>query len=187
MKKLERLIHHWKYPYLSVLLLSIVITVYLMGDPGFKSWVYHLGNIGYLGVLIAGLLFTSSFTVPISIGLIAVLSEVINPVTLALVGALGSAVGDYILFRLIKDRLGQEVIDIVGKKETKHISHFLRLRYIAWSLPIIGALAIASPLPDEVGISLLGISKISTWKFLLISYVSNAFGILAIASVARVI
>lgn len=187
MKNIERLIHHWKYPYLTVVLVSIGIAVYLAGNEGFKNWVYQLGNTGYLGVLFGGLLFTSSFTVPISIVAIGILAENLNPINLALVGAIGSAIGDYLVFRLIKDHLGEEVEGLLGKKELNHINHFLKIRYIAWSLPIVGALVIASPLPDEVGISLLGISRVSTWKFLLISYISNAFGILAIASVAKVL
>jgi hypothetical protein len=187
MKPIERLIHHWRYPYLSVLLISVLITFYLASSEDFKNWVYQIGNIGYLGALLAGLLFTSSFTLSISIVVIAILAENLNPITLALVGGVGSAAGDYLLLRFIRDNLSGEVKRLVGDKETKHILHFLRLRYISWSLPIVGALVIASPLPDEIGIGLLGISRISVWKFLLISYFSNAFGILAIASVARVL
>lgn len=186
MNKLERLFHHWKYPYLSILLLGVLVTIYLVNNSVFRQWVDHLGTFGYVGSLVAGLMFTSSLTVSISIGIIAILAEKLNPLTLALVGGLGAMLGDYLLFRFIKDKLGTEVEELVGRKETNHLAHFLKLRYIAWSLPIIGGLVIASPLPDEVGIGLLGISKVSTWKLLLISYISNAFGILAVASVAKV-
>lgn len=59
---------------------------------------------------------------------------------------------------------------------TAYIQTVLRSRYIAWMLPIIGVFIIASPLSDEMGVSL----------FILISYLSNAVGILMIASVAKV-
>jgi len=38
----------------------------------------------------------------------------------------------------------------------------LYLKYLSWSLPVIGAVIIASPFPDELGISLMGFSKMKT-------------------------
>ena len=76
---------------------------------------------------------------------------------------------------------------LFGRDNTSYVRSLLRSRYIAWTLPIIGVFILASPLPDELGVSLLGISKISEAKFIFISYVSNAVGILMIASVARVL
>jgi hypothetical protein len=54
-------------------------------------------------------------------------------------------------------------------------------------LPVIGAIIIASPLPDEVGISLMGLSKISTPKFIFISYILNSIGLFLIISASVVI
>jgi len=177
----------FKYPYLTLLILSTLMAVYLSTNVVFKSWMLHLGQLEYLGAYFAGMIFVSSFTVPISIALIIILASDVHPILLALIGGVGALTGDLILFRYFKDHLGEELSLLFGKSGTRYIKSVIKSKYISWTLPIIGAFIIASPLPDELGISLLGLSKISDTKFALISYLSNFFGILAIASVAQVI
>lgn len=178
---------HWKYPYLSLIILSTMLAVYLLGNETFKSWLLHLGSLEYLGAYFAGLLFVSSFTFPISVVLIVLLAADIHPLALALIGGVGALTGDVILFKYVKDHISDELALLFGREGTSYVKSVVKSKYIAWTLPILGALIIASPLPDELGISLLGLSKISETKFILISYFSNVFGILAIASVAKVL
>jgi hypothetical protein len=52
-------------------------------------------------------------------------------------------------------------------------------------LPLLGGLAIASPLPDEIGVPLLGLARISTPRFLTIVYGLHFAGIYAIGLAAR--
>ena len=54
-------------------------------------------------------------------------------------------------------------------------------------LPIIGAIIIASPFPDEIGVSLMGLSKLSTPKFIFISYILNSIGLFLIVSASVII
>ena len=49
--------------------------------------------------------------------------------------------------------------------------------FMKWLSPIIGALIIASPLPDEFGITLLGLSKLKIMVLLPIALVMNMLGI----------
>lgn len=177
----------WEYPYLTAVLISIFIAIFLGSSETFKSWLLHLGSLEYIGALIAGSLFVSSFTAAISIVVIAIMTENINPMALALIGGVGAVMGDYLVFKLIRSHLQDELAMLFGKEGTNYVKHVLKSKYISWTLPIIGAFIIASPLPDELGVSLLGMSKMSDAKFILISYISNAIGILMIASVATVI
>jgi hypothetical protein len=177
----------WKYPYLTIIVISIFIAIFLASSETFKGWLLHLGSLEYIGALIAGALFVSSFTTAISIVVIAVMTENINPMALALIGGVGAAMGDYLVFRLVKSHLSDELAMLFGKEGTLYVKHVLRSHYIAWTLPILGAFIIVSPLPDELGVSLLGMSNMSEAKFILISYISNVVGILMIASVAKVI
>ncbi|MFH1072739.1 MAG: hypothetical protein V1743_04895, partial [Nanoarchaeota archaeon] len=51
-------------------------------------------------------------------------------------------------------------------------------------IPVIGGFIIASPLPDEIGISLFAAStKISTRVFSIMSYVLNTIGIFIILAI----
>ena len=177
----------WKYPYLTAVLISILIAIILLQNQAFKDWLLNLGSLEYIGALVAGALFVSSFTVAISTVVIAIMTENIHPLALALIGGVGAVMGDYLVFKLVRSHLQDELAMLFGKQETSHIKHLLHSKYISWTLPIIGVLIIASPLPDELGVSLLGISKMSDAKFILISYISNSVGILMIASVAKVI
>jgi hypothetical protein len=49
---------------------------------------------------------------------------------------------------------------------------------------VFGAVIIASPLPDEAGVSLLSLSKLKNWQFILLSFVLNATGIFIIVTLA---
>lgn len=177
----------WKYPYLTAVLISILIAIILGQNQAFRNWLLHLGSLEYLGALFVGMLFVSSFTVAISVVVIGIMAQNISPMALGLIGGVGAVMGDYLVFKLVRSHLKEELALLFGKQGTSYIKAVLRSKYIAWTLPIIGIAIIASPLPDELGVSLLGISKMSEARFILISYLSNAIGILMIASVAKVI
>ena len=176
-----------KYPYLTTILVSVFVAIFLARSETFQSWILSLGSLEYIGALVAGTLFVSSITVPISIVVIGIMAENINPMALGLIGGVGAVMGDYLIFRLVRSNIQQELSLLFGKETTSHVKAVLHSKYISWTLPLIGAFVIASPLPDELGVSLLGISKMSEARFILISYVSNAVGILMVASVAKVL
>lgn len=172
---------------MSAVLISVLVAIILGQNEIFKSWLLNLGSLEYIGALFAGMLFVSSFTVAISTVVIAIMTQNLHPMAIALIGGVGAVMGDYLIFKLVRSHLQQELAMLFGKQETSHIKALLHSKYIAWTLPVIGVFIIASPLPDELGVSLLGISKMSEARFILISYLSNAVGILMIASVAKVL
>ena len=51
--------------------------------------------------------------------------------------------------------------------------------------PLLGVLIIASPLPDEIGLALLGFSRAKTFQILPIAFIMNFIGIYAIAVIAH--
>lgn len=177
----------WKYPYLTGVLISVLVAIILAQNETFKSWLLNLGSLEYIGTLFAGILFVSSFTVSISIVVIGIMTENIHPMALGLIGGVGAVMGDYLIFKLVRSNIQNELVILFGKEATSHVKALIHSKYIAWTLPILGVFILASPLPDELGVSLLGISKMSEARFILISYLSNTVGILMIASVARVI
>lgn len=177
----------WKYPYLTAILISVLVAIVLSQNETFKNWLLNLGSLEYIGALLAGMIFVSSFTAAISIVVIGIMAQNINPIALGLIGGVGAVIGDYLIFKLVRSHLQDELSMLFGKEGTSYVKTVLRSRYIAWMLPLLGVAIIASPLPDELGVSLLGIAQISEARFILISYISNAVGILMIASVAKVL
>src|SRR3989344_8716951 len=173
---------------LTLLLLSILFALFLSRHEAFHTFLLHLGNFGYVGVFIAGILFVSTFTVATGAIIILVLAETLSPIEIGIIAGLGAVVGDFTIFRLIKDSLTQELESIYDHIDGDH--HFkkvLHSKYFSWTLPVIGAVIIASPFPDEIGVSLMGISKMKTYQFLLISFVLNAIGIFLVVSASAVL
>lgn len=179
---------HWKYKNLTIVLVGIIVAILLSRNEMFHSFLMHLGNFGYVGAFVAGILFVSTFTVATSALVLLTLAESLSPIEIGLIAGLGAVVGDMLIFNLIKDTLANEIEDIYDKFDKgHHLKKLFRSRYFNWSLPILGAIIIASPLPDEMGISLINLSKMNSLKFVLLSYVLNSIGIFLIVSASVVI
>lgn len=173
----------WKYKNLTIVFFSVVLAVILSRIEVFHSLLLHLGGFGYIGAFIAGMFFVSTFTVATSALILLILAEALSPLEIGLIAGLGAVVGDLLIFRLVKDNLAREIEDIYNHIDRKkHLKKVFHSKYFSWTLPVVGAVMIASPLPDEMGISLMGLSKISTSKFILLSYVLNSIGIFLVVS-----
>lgn len=178
----------WKYKNLTLVFLGILLAFTLSRIETFHTFLLHLGNLGYLGAFLAGILFVSAFTVATGAVILFILAETLSPLEIGIVAGLGAVFGDFTIFRFVKDNLADEFEDIYNNVDSRH--HLIKLlhsKYFSWTLPIIGALIIASPLPDEFGVTLLGISKMKTYKFLLASFILNAIGIFLVVSASLVI
>jgi len=178
----------WKYKNLTILFFGIVIAIVLSQVESFHTFLLHLNNFGYIGAFIAGILFVSTLTVATSALVLLTLAEVLSPIEIALIAGLGAVVGDFLIFHLIKDSLFDEIKNIYNKVDRKnHLKKLFHSKYFNWMLPIIGAIIIASPFPDEIGVSLMGLSKLSTPKFIFISYILNSIGLFLIVSASVII
>jgi len=52
-------------------------------------------------------------------------------------------------------------------------------------LPVIGALIIVSPFPDELGVTLMGITKIKSYQFLILAFILDVTGVFLFVVSAR--
>jgi uncharacterized membrane protein YdjX (TVP38/TMEM64 family) len=145
-----------------------------------------LGNTA-LSSFIVGIFFTSLFTIAPAAVLLVELALVGHPITVAFFGALGAVVGDMILFVFVRDRLSADIMRFVENGFKKF--HFDRLhsKMFRWIFPLLGALIIASPLPDELGIMLLGFSHMKARHVIPISFLMNFIGVLLIIAAGQVI
>jgi len=173
----------WKYNNLTLAFFGILFAILLSRVEGFHAFLIHLGGFGYIGAFFAGMLFVSTFTVATSALVLLTLAETLSPIEIGLIAGLGAVVGDMTIFRFIKDNLSREIEDIYKNFDRKkHLKHLFHTKYFNWMLPVIGAIIIASPFPDELGVSMIGLSKMSTLKFLVLSFVLNSIGIFLIVS-----
>jgi hypothetical protein len=178
----------WKYKNLQLFALSITFAFLLSLYEPFHIWLLGFGNWGYVGAFFAGILFVSTFTVATGIVILLVLAEQLSAIEIGIIAGLGAVIGDFVIFRFVKDGVAAELLHIYHFfNKSRHLEHLLHSRYFSWIFPVVGAVIIASPLPDEIGVSLMGISKMKTYKFLLLSFILNAIGIFLVVSAATYI
>ncbi|MDB5244721.1 MAG: hypothetical protein JWN18_591 [Parcubacteria group bacterium] len=166
--------------------ISVCVTIALVETGLLVKTFMLLDGVEFLGSFIAGVFFTSLFTtVPaiIALGEIARTHAIIQ---VAFFGALGAVVGDLIIFRFIRDRFAEHLIELVNHQTVgKRLRALLRMKFFRILSFFVGGLIIASPLPDELGISLLSLSKIKTSWFIPLSFAFNFAGIVLIGLAAQ--
>ncbi len=173
------------YKYINITIFIVILLVlFALGDTGIPHTVIDwIDGYGYLGAVVTGIFFVSLFTVvPASLILITLAHE-FDPLFIALAAGLGASIGDILLFRFFRNGLFDELRMIFKNSRLTRFSKIFKTRLFIWLTPLVGALIIASPFPDEVGIGLLGISNIRPWQFLVLSLILNSLGIFAIVSI----
>jgi uncharacterized membrane protein YdjX (TVP38/TMEM64 family) len=176
---------NWRYKNTTLLLVSLVIFFYFLDAPPVHRFILTLGDLGFLGAFITGMLFVSTFTVAPATVLLFYLADKYHPIEIALIAGLGSVLGDYLIFRFLKDKIFDELTPLFEKYAGGHFLTLLHTPYFSWFSPVLGALLIMSPFPDELGLGLLGLSKLRIWEFLLLTFVLDVAGIFIIVSLAR--
>lgn len=188
MSKSRRRNNKWKYKNIFFTILGILVAIFLSRNPYLHNFLVQLGDLGYIGAFFAGMLFVSTFSVATGALILFILAESLHPLEIGLIAGVGGVIGDLMIYAIVKDGLKRELVDVYNHIDSDH--HILKLfhsKYFSWTLPVIGAIIIASPLPDEFGVSLMGISKIHPLKFMLISYSLNSIGIFLTVSTALVV
>lgn len=172
----------WQYKSLTLFFLGIIFAVILFNNSEFRAFILHLGSWGYFGAFLAGMIFVTAITASTGAAIFFTLTNTISPLEIAIIAGLGAIVGDYVILRFLKDNLFYEIQPFYMRFGGSYITNFFHKEHMRWALPIIGAIFIASPLPDEIGITLMGISKIKTYKFILLSFALNSIGIFLLLS-----
>ncbi len=178
---------HWHYKNTILLLVSIVVFIFLADTPFVKDMIAQIGDWGYLGAVIIGMLSVMTFTAAPALVILYELSGTLNIYELCILAGVGSVLGDFIIFSFFKDKVFSELEPIITKIVAKPFMHIFRTHYFAWLTPVIGAIIIASPLPDDLGVGLLSASKIKKWQFIILSFVLNSIGLWILISTARII
>lgn len=172
----------------GVIALSILIAAALVSSGLIESLLTSTHGLRLFGAFFAGVFFTSIFTTAPAIVALGIIAQNGSVLETAAIGALGAVIGDMLIFVLIRDRLSEHIMEHL--KENEGWARFMiliRTRSFRLASLFIGGLIIASPFPDEIGISLMGISKLRTSRFVPLSYIFNFIGIMTIGSAARVL
>ncbi len=173
---------------IAIIFLSIIVAVILVKTGILTKVLTSTKEIRLFGSFIAGMFFTSVFTTAPAIATLGEIARANSIALTALFGGMGAVVGDVIIFRFIRDKLSEHLVILVEHQGAwKRIRALFKLRSFRWLTALVGGLVIASPLPDELGICLLGCSKIKTSRFIALSFTFNILGIFLIGLIAKAI
>jgi uncharacterized membrane protein YdjX (TVP38/TMEM64 family) len=168
-----------------IIILSVLAGV-LMSRFGFVDWMLGVFHYPMIASFVAGIFFTSLLTISPASIVLADLGTRGAPLEIAFFGALGAVVGDMILFFFIKDKVSTEIAELLKNKIEHYHLDRIHSKYARWMLPAIGAVIIASPLPDELGIMFMGAAKMKTKTLIPVSFVMNFIGVLLVIAMGDI-
>lgn len=171
---------------IGTIVLSVFVAIFIV-ESGIIHRVLASSESHIIGSFIAGIFFTSVFTVaPATVVLFEIAGS--NSIFIvAIFGAIGALLGDLIIFRFVHEHLAADLMEFLKERRHKRLALLFRSRLYRRLVPFLGALVIASPLPDEIGLVMLGASHVKTPMFVAISLIFNFLGILAIGLVAKAV
>ena len=168
----------------------IVRTTFFILSLSFAWWLIKSGYLHnlidvilplrYVSEILAGVLYTFFLTSPISVAMLIILAQDNNPIITALLAGAGAVLGDLFIVRFFRNQLSSDLNLVSRQLQFQRVSRFLQRLHLDFITPLIGAIIIASPFPDELGLIMLGTSKLRYQEIAFLTYILNTAGILLI-------
>jgi len=165
-------------------LASIVVAILLVKGGVPEIVVASTGGGQVVTAFLAGVMFASLFTVSIAIAILAQLALTMPPLAVALVAATGALFADVLMFLFARRHAADEVSHLISTRLLCKLVHIHYRPFMQWLAPAVGAIFIATPLPDEVGLTLMGVSKTHLSFVVPFSYTMHFFGILSMVALS---
>lgn len=166
----------------AIFAFSLSLAWWLVKSGHLNNLVETILPLRFVAELTAGIFYTSFLTAPIAVAMLLVIAGTNNPILTALVAGVGAAFGDLVIMTFFRRNLSKDVDMVSHELHLRKVNNFLKKRKLDFITPLIGAIIIASPLPDELGLLLLGASKLKYYQVAILTYVLNTAGILLIVA-----
>ena len=129
------------------------------------------------------------FTAALSTGALLVIAGQQNIFITGFIAGLGALMGDLIIFKFVRGTFNGELKRLGKTRFVKKIRKFLKNRStINKAVPFIAYFIIASPLPDEIGVSMVAAYRDTTTRaFSILSFLLNTAGIFIILILGKII
>lgn len=167
--------------HLAIFVAGIVLAVLVVKTGIIHEVLASSSGIGLWGSFLAGIFFTTVLTTaPATVIFFELGQSGTSLVPMALLGGLGALLGDFILFHFLKLSLTEDLIQFLQDKSHDKLKKLWRLKWFSWTMAIAGGIIIASPVPDEVGLAMMGIGRVRPKVMAILSYTLNTVGIFII-------
>jgi len=182
----KRKLFNLRYPKIIILILLIIIAYFVFKQPAVSGFVTNLNSLSYLGIFIAGMLIAFGFSAPFAVGFFITLNPS-NIWLVGLIGGIGAATTDLIIFKCIKFSFKDEFDRLKNTKTLKKfntmINHTCSRKVKLYLMYIFAEILIATPLPDEAGVTIIaGLTKVKQWILAVSSFILHTIAIIIILS-----
>lgn len=176
------------YPKFLLLFITFLIAYLIFLGRFLEPLNNFILSAGYFGAFLAGIFFAYGFTAAPATALLLLMAQRQNVIVAGLIGGLGALVGDLLIFSFIRVSFADEIEKLSHERVLQKLNVRFPNHLKKYLLPVLAGFVIASPLPDEIGVTLLAAYKHVSFKvFTILSYVLNTLGILIILYVGTLI
>ncbi len=171
----------FKYPKLLGLVLTFAAAYLLVTDAAFAPLQEWIISLGYAGTFLAGVMFSYGFTAAPATAIFLLIGKTQGIYLAAFIGGFGALIGDFLIFKMLRVSFSDELRMLSSGSLFRGISNGVPQKARDYIMPVLAGFIIASPLPDEIGVTLLAsTARISDRAFTAISFALNTLGIFAI-------
>lgn len=171
---------------LTLIFASIVIAIFIYKFSAVPNIIHGTSlPIFILLCFLSGIFFASTFTVAIASAFFLMLGKVHNPLLVIGIGCIGAMLGDALIFKFLKDDLISDFEYLEEEFGNKFLKRVIHSKLIFWFAPIIAAILITSPFPDELGLLVFAQIKMKYKNFLLVSAGTNTLSITLLTTFSR--
>lgn len=177
----------FKYPKLFFLIILVILSYFIFSGPKVSILISELKELSYIGIFLSGMLISFGFSAPFAIGFLLI-SQPSNIFLAAIIGGIGGMIADLIIFKTIKFSFMNEFKSLEETKTIKLIEETvdknINIKIRHYLLYLFAGIIIATPLPDELGVSILaGMITIKPKIFALISFLLHTIIILILLGI----
>lgn len=171
--------------HIPLFILSVIVAV-AISQSTLVEQILAYGPASYtLAGLALGVMYSSFFTVaPATVGFFQLAAAGESPLTLAITGGIGAMIGDLSLFQIIKFSIIDDLVSYLQRRSQGAFNKVTKVKFVRYAMLIGGAIIMTTPLPDEIGLALMGLIKSSWQKIAILGFFLNAIGIYIIALLA---
>lgn len=178
----------FKYHKLTLLLVTFIFAYLLFAGRNFPVFNELILSLGYPGIFVSGMLFSYGFTAAPATALLLIFAKEYSLLWAGIIGGMGAAVSDILIFQFIRVTFKEEINQLSKEKIFQYVHRKTPPWLLHYLLPFLAGFIIASPLPDEIGVSLMAsTTKIPLKIFILISFILNTAGIFIILGIGKII
>lgn len=167
------------------ILLSIALALFFAQSSFFKHLLIATKKTKIIGSFIAGIFVASGFTAVPALVALAEIAQQNSVLQTAIIGGLGAFFGDLLIFLVLRKHFSQAIDSVLQKISSKKIEYFVQSKIFKPCMIMLGTFLVITPLPDEIGLAFMGISRMNVATLFFILFPLHIVGIFITGSIAH--